>query len=63
MMVSGSISTQQSTIENQIGDCLNMLSFVAVLQCSGGILGAINSSSSPVYKEPKILPVATWKCS
>jgi len=62
-MVSGSILTQQSTIDDQVGGGPETLSFIAALQCSGGILGAIDSSLSPVNKEPKIPPVATWQCS
>jgi len=62
-MVSGSILTQQSTIDDQLRGGPNTLSFISAFQCSGGILGAIDSSSSPVYKEPKIPPVATWQCN
>jgi len=52
---------QQSIIDDQFGGGPNTFSFIASLKCSGGILGVINSSLSPVYKDPKIPPVATWQ--
>jgi len=48
MLISGTILTQQSTIDDQVGGGQNALSFIAILQCSGGILVGFDSSSSPV---------------
>jgi len=53
MVVSGSILMQQSTIDDQLGGGSNTLSFIAALQCSGGIFGVIDSSLPPAYNDPK----------
>jgi len=61
MILSGTISTQQSTIDCQVGGAPNALSFIAPLQPSRGILSAFDSSLSPAYNGLKIPQDGRWQ--
>jgi len=54
MILSGTISTQQSTIDRQVGGAPNDLSFIAPLLPSCGILRLFDSSLSPACNGLKI---------